>query len=85
MPAKEVRIPNKVGKEINRLPKRIRERVLPALEKLKKEPLLGFKLRGKLEEYCKFRIGDYRIVYRYNEKTKILDILKVEHRQGVYR
>lgn len=33
----------------------------------------------------RWRIGDYRILFDYNEKTKSITILKVQHRREVYR
>jgi len=42
------------------------------------------KLKGSDSEY-RMRCGDYRIIYRIDEKEKIVDIYKIRHRKDVYR
>lgn len=34
---------------------------------------------------CKYRIGDYRIVYRIEHSTTKLFVLKVDHKREVYK
>ena len=85
MPAKEVRLPLSVQKRIGKLPKQIQKRFYEALSRLKEDPLLGIRLRGDLAGYCKLRLGDYRIVYRFRTADKVIEILAIEHRQGVYK
>jgi mRNA interferase RelE/StbE len=33
----------------------------------------------------RLRVGDYRVVYEINDKTKTLTVLRVGHRKDVYR
>lgn len=85
MPAKYFYISKEVDKDIIKLPLAIQNRIEKAFDLLKENPLLGIKLHGQLKGYSKFRIGDYRIVYKFSSKRQLVEVVKVEHRQGVYR
>ena len=85
MPADRVIVPEKVRKKIHKLPQFIQYRLPQALLEIKNNPLVGTKLHGELDTYHKLRIGDYRMVYSFNSKTSTIVVLKIEHRQGVYR
>ncbi len=85
MPARHFRIPHSVNKKFNRLPGNIKIRINNSFDRLKNNPILGIKLKGELAHYYKLRVGDYRVVYKFNPKTSTLSILKIEHRQGVYK
>lgn len=85
MPAKTFILPRKVQKSAHKLPKHIREHLPHALLTIKQNPLIGIKLHGEFTGYYKYRIGDYRIVYRFSTKTSKVDVVIIEHRQGVYK
>ncbi|MBI4096612.1 MAG: type II toxin-antitoxin system RelE/ParE family toxin [Candidatus Levybacteria bacterium] len=85
MPAKTLILPKKTNRKISKLPLRIQNKIDEAFDKIKQNPNLGIKLHGDLAGYYKFRVGDYRIIYEFNKELSILEIIKVEHRQGVYR
>ncbi len=85
MPVKFFLVDKKANKQFLKLPRNIQEKVLHAYRNLKLNPISGTKLKGELSNYYKCRIGDYRIVYRFNPKTSTIEIVKIEHRQGVYK
>lgn len=85
MPAEKLLLPKRVRKRIEKLPLRIQDRIALILIALKENPFLGMKLKGKLEAYYKYRLGDYRIVYTFDPKSSTVVVVKVEHRQGVYK
>ena len=85
MSAKLLVITNKADKQLRKLPKRIQIRVFKSLTQLKEDPLRGIKLAGDLSGSYKLRLGDYRIVYDFHSKKSVVVILKIEHRQGVYK
>jgi len=85
MPVKTFSVSPKASKNANKFPSKIHRKIDRAFEILKQNPLTGEKLRGKLADYYKYRIGDYRIVYRFDAKKSTLLVVKIEHRQGVYR
>ncbi|OGG11374.1 hypothetical protein A2Z00_03420 [Candidatus Gottesmanbacteria bacterium RBG_13_45_10] len=85
MPAKQLILPQSVQKRVQKLPKRIQKRLPNAFILLQQNPIAGGKLRGQLEEYYKYRLGDYRIIYTFDIKTSTLKVVNIEHRQGVYK
>ncbi len=85
MPAKSVIVEKSAKKRLLKLPLHIHKRIIKALDIIQENPLAGVKLHGELDKYCKYRIGDYRIVYSFHSKEQIVTVVKVEHRQGVYK
>jgi len=85
MPAKYLSTGKSVRKQLKKLPFHLNEKVVRVFGIIQENPLLGIKLHGDLKNYYKFRIGDYRIIYKFDKKLSMVEILKVEHRQGVYR
>jgi len=84
MPAK-IFVDKKADKQFLKLPRNIQEKIIRGYNSLRINPISGEKLYGKLKDYYKFRVGDYRIVYRFDQKEKIVYVVKIEHRQGVYK
>ena len=85
MPAKFFVTKSSAKKNLRRLPIHIHKKIIKTFDKIKDNPLIGVKLHGDLENYYKFRVGDYRIVYTFYRKESLVKIVKVEHRQGVYK
>lgn len=85
MPAKILFTSPKVDKQLSKIPLKANVRVVQALRQLKQNPLAGAKLGGELFGNYKFRVGDYRIVYKFDAKESRVDVVKIEHRQGIYR
>lgn len=85
MSAKQVIVANKARKQSLKLPDNVRRRLKQALIQIKENPIIGPRLHGELKNFYKYRIGDYRSVYTLDPKEKIVMIVKVEHRQGVYK
>ena len=85
MSAKNLHLAQSVDKNLSRLPKHIQTKIISSFNKIIQNPVSGIKLHGELKNYYKFRVGDYRIVYSFNAKESLVQIVKIEHRQGVYR
>lgn len=85
MPVKQFIISRHADKSFLKLPKRIQIRLITAFSAISQNPVMGVKLHGELGQYSKYRVGDYRIIYRFDSKTKRVLIVKIEHRQGVYK
>ena len=43
------------------------------------------KLTGDLKDYFRFRLGDYRVIYKIDEATKQVVIRTIEHRSNIYK
>lgn len=70
--------------DLPKLPSNIKDRIRNAIEeKLSKYPTdVGIPLRHSLKGYWKFRVGDYRIIYKIIEKKIIIFI--IGHRKEAY-
>ncbi len=73
-----------VREDIPRLSKLWREKIRAAIEnRLVAEPdLYGKPLRRSLRGYRKLRVGDYRIIFKIDERK--VKILIIRHRSVVY-
>jgi len=73
-----------VREDIPRLSKLWREKIRTAIEdRLVAEPdLYGKPLRRSLKGYRKLRVGDYRIIFKIDERK--VKILIIQHRSVVY-
>lgn len=72
-------------KEYQQLPKTDQSKILKRLHLLETEPLSGKKLMGELNDMRSLRAWPYRIIYIINTSQKRIEILKIAHRQGVYK
>lgn len=85
MPVKIFNVAKKANKQLSKIPLKIQGKIIQALKDLKQNPIAGAKLEGKLSDKYKFRVGDYRIVYKLDVQESKVEIVKIEHRQGVYK
>jgi len=42
-------------------------------------------LKGTLAGYCRYRVGDYRVVYSINDDNRIVVVAAIADRKDVYR
>ena len=85
MPAKTFIISKKANKESLKLPLKIHQKISQAFKVIKENPLAGPKLGGELGDSRKFRLGDYRIIYKFDKENSSVEVVKIEHRQGIYK
>ena len=72
------------ARKFSRLYKKIFEDVYPIL---RDNPFFGGnikKLRGKYKDMYRFRMGDYRLFYKTDEKRSIIFMIDIESRQDAY-
>lgn len=81
----KVYLTNRSEKDVKGLSQDYQDKVKNALRVLSEEPLKGEGLMGKYKGLRRYRVGDFRIIYEFNAKTKILTIIKIKHRREVYR
>lgn len=76
--------PDVLKDDIRRIPANMKNRIRKAIEtRLQNEPILyGQPLRQSLKGYRKLRVGDWRIIYRVEQRSII--ILKIGSRRDVY-
>ena len=73
-------------KDLNRLPKSIKSRVLDRLAELQTNPRPtgSVKLAGAHATY-RLRVGDYRVVYEVDDSRHTVFATIIAHRREVYR
>jgi mRNA interferase RelE/StbE len=72
-------------KDLDKITKKDKPRIFAALFDLRKEPFLGKKLKGELQDYYSLRAGSYRIIYKVYKKEVEILIIRIGQRQGVYK
>ena len=73
----------KAAKEIQKIEKQIRTRIIECAKQLCENPdKLGKPL--KQSDYWRLRVGDYRVIYEINQNKKQVIILFIGHRSKVY-
>ena len=80
-----VRIKDSAAKELARLPRDVRERLVDAIDGLAEEPLAGNALKGGMRGLRRLRVGDYRIVYELLDGELAVLVVRVAHRREAYR
>lgn len=72
--------------DLKRLPASTFHRIVPQIKSLAENPRPPgcHKITGSKNDW-RIRIGDYRVIYEIDEKTKAVRIMRVRHRREVYR
>jgi mRNA-degrading endonuclease RelE of RelBE toxin-antitoxin system len=60
-----------------------KEHLKSAMREVSRNPLLGKKLKGELAALRSFRIGSFRLVYRFTKE--LIEVVYIDHRKDVYR
>ncbi|HZH29931.1 MAG TPA: type II toxin-antitoxin system RelE/ParE family toxin [Pyrinomonadaceae bacterium] len=72
-------------KEIGKLPRDTRLKILGAVERLHSNPLpAGVRKLVGSEHTYRLREGDYRIIYTITASVLLIEIIRVGHRKDVY-
>jgi mRNA-degrading endonuclease RelE of RelBE toxin-antitoxin system len=83
-----VRLSSQASKALEKLARSDRklfERVDQALRRLEDEPSAGKPLQGPLTGRRSLRVGDVRIIYRFESGQLLIFVLDIARRDKVYR
>lgn len=85
----KIRYSKSADKDLSKLPKFVACRIVKKTRFFLRgsKPLVyAKKLDGVLESFYRFRVGDYRVVFRVERGSRIvvLVVLRVAHRRDVY-
>jgi mRNA interferase RelE/StbE len=80
-----VSVATRAAKDLRRLPGNTQSAVIEALDGLALDPRGGKPLSGELAGIWSLRRGDYRILYRIDDRAFRVEIARVGHRREVYR
>lgn len=77
----------RAAKHLESLPKPLIARIDGAVLALAENPRpVGVKrLRGKLKEGWRIRVGEYRVLYRIDDEARQIKIFDIGHRRDIYR
>jgi mRNA interferase RelE/StbE len=80
-----ITIKKRAVKALADLPDENYQRVRDAIQKLAENPRPSgcLKLTGK--EAWRIRIGDYRVIYEVDDRSKKVTVLDIGHRRDIYR
>jgi len=73
------------AKELQDIPKKDLLKIIKRIKSLSENPRPTGSQKLSLREQYRVRQGDYRIVYSIDDKELLVDIVKIGHRQEVYR
>ena len=82
----EVFIQEKVIKQLKKIPKLESENLMEEIMKLEENPCppKSRKIQGR-KDLRRIRSGDYRAIYRLPDRNGIIAVVKIGHRNDVYR
>ncbi|MEE8367303.1 MAG: type II toxin-antitoxin system RelE/ParE family toxin [Thermoanaerobaculia bacterium] len=80
-----VRIKRSAAKELQRLPREMQRRLVEAIDRLANEPQAGSVLKGEFSGLRRLRVSTYRIIYEVHRGELTILVVRVGHRQSVYR
>ena len=81
----KVELSKKAEKNLDRIDKRFKIRILKTLIRLETHPFLGKTLEGEYEGKRSCRVWPYRIIYEVRRNQLLVLVINIWHRQGVYR
>lgn len=74
----------KADKQIGKLPKDIKERIIIALERLRIRPeSCDIKKLIGVAGY-RFRVGDYRVIFEKEDEKLLIFVIEIGHRKNIY-
>ncbi len=80
-----LRIKASASKELSRVERADRERIIDAIDRLREHPLVGVPLKGGMRGLRRIRVGDYRVLYEVQHDVLVILVVRVAHRRDAYR
>ena len=83
VPPKQIRLSRTASKIIASTPDPLKSTFRDTIQSLAKNPFSGIPLKGRLRGLYRERVGDFRIVYRFDDDC--IEIVNIADRKDVYR
>lgn len=82
----ELHIERHAEKDLNKLEKTVFIQIVAKIKELagNPHPQGSKKITGSQNDW-RLRVGDYRVIYEIETKTRIIKIMRIKHRREVYR
>lgn len=82
----EIQFKTSAAKEFRKLPIEIKTRLQKAINALKAEPRPpGMKKLAGEDDLYRIRVGDYRVIYKIDDTSLLVTIMRIRHRREVYQ
>lgn len=81
----QIKFEKKAKKELNNIPFKYQKRILSILSILQTNPFIGKKMKGKYNDCYNYKVWPYRIIYKIVKDVLLIIIIKIGHRQGIYK
>ena len=86
MASYQIKWKNSAKKELKSLAKEMIPKIIKTVESLAENPYpTGIKKMVGSNNTYRIRVGEYRIIYNIESNLLIIEIIKIGHRQGVYK
>lgn len=74
-------------KELLKLPKKAIRKIAPSIDALESDPRPSGckKMQSAEDNLYRIRVGDYRIIYKVEDRVQVVHVRKIGHRRDVYR
>jgi mRNA interferase RelE/StbE len=85
MPTWKIQFEDAALKQLDRLDRSLKARIMSKLDKLKANPRSQGAIKMSGSSSWRVRVGDYRVIYDIQDTVLIVLILKVGHPREIYR
>lgn len=73
-------------RELKKLPKETAVKIVKKIgEVLITNPRSCESLQGKFKGFYRYRVGDYRVIYKLEENVLVIFVIRIAHRKDIYR
>lgn len=81
----QVVLPKRVQKDLDKIDPKFVSKIKMALNALSGNPFIGKKLEGHFDNLYSYRVWPYRIIYEIIKKDLVVLVIRIGHRQSVYK
>ena len=82
----EILLERRAERDIKKLSIEIFQRIIPRIKALAENPKPpgSRKITGSKSDW-RIRIGEYRVIYEVDEKSRVVKVMRIRHRKDTYR
>lgn len=80
-----IQVKQSAEKELGKIPKKELLKILEKIESLSNDPHPTGSIKLSNQDKYRVRVGNYRILYRVEDNTLTVFVVKIGHRKDIYR
>lgn len=81
----EIKFEKSAQNDLDKIPVQYQKKILAVLPTITEDPFAGKKLEGELKGLYSYQVWPYRIVYKIYKNILVIVIIRIGHRQGIYK